>query len=279
MLEAQADVLVAARRLLQGQVDVEADREAAKRAQVSALNKAGLSLAEYRWIRTQTYAALGMSIGDFDVSQAIEDFKEGRQPASPKDVTVGPSGPEANRAYKYFNAGISSTNRTFSGLPSIATIGFGSRPVRLRSGVPRPPASTPAVARFMSRLPSSGTAPEMALRRELHGRGLRFRVNVPGLPGRPDVALTRARVAVFVDGCFWHGCPDHFVLPRTNPAYWEEKIAGNTRRDRDTDTRLQEAGWLVLRFWEHQDPASCAETVGAAVSARKAQLARPRLDQ
>ncbi|WP_026118859.1 very short patch repair endonuclease [Nocardiopsis ganjiahuensis] len=143
-------------------------------------------------------------------------------------------------------------------------------------------ASSAANRRSMRANRSRDTKPEVALRRLVHAAGLRYRVAAKPLPKMrrtADLLFRPVRVAVFVDGCFWHGCPDHFVFPKTNPAYWEEKIAGNTRRDRDTDTRLQEAGWLVLRFWEHQDPASCAETVVGAVSARKAELARPRLDQ
>lgn len=113
----------------------------------------------------------------------------------------------------------------------------------------------------MSSLRTTGTGPELALRRELHRRGLRYRVNVPDLPGRPDIALTRARIAVFVDGCFWHGCPDHAVAPRANAAWWRSKLDANVTRDRRTDERLQELGWSVIRAWEHERPSDVADVV------------------
>lgn len=116
-----------------------------------------------------------------------------------------------------------------------------------------------------------GTAPEMELRRRLHRGGLRFRIGLP-VPGRPrrtiDIAFTRARLAVFVDGCFWHGCPDHGGKPRTNAAFWEAKIAGNRTRDRETDAHLEGAGWVVLRLWEHVLPAEAVYAVRAALAAR-----------
>ncbi len=75
-----------------------------------------------------------------------------------------------------------------------------------------------------------------------------------------------AKVAVFIDGCYWHGCPEHYVAPRTNPGYWSGKVAGNIDRDRDTDRRLAEAGWTVLRFWEHESADSCALAIAATVT-------------
>jgi len=114
------------------------------------------------------------------------------------------------------------------------------------------------------------TGPEMALRRALHARGLRYRVDHP-LPfdrrRRADVVFPRARVAVFVDGCFWHGCPEHGTMPKANRAFWREKIARNRARDADTDRRLVELGWTVLRFWEHEDVERAADAVEAAVRA------------
>lgn len=117
------------------------------------------------------------------------------------------------------------------------------------------------------------TKPEVALRSELHRRGLRFRkdhpIRVEGRrPIRPDVVLTRARVAVFVDGCFWHGCPEHQVVPKSNPNYWIPKLRRNIERDREVDAALEDDGWTVLRFWEHEDPAQAAVTVALAVRAR-----------
>lgn len=113
------------------------------------------------------------------------------------------------------------------------------------------------------------TGPELALRRILHAQGLRYRVDYP-LPfdrrRRADVAFTRARVAVFVDGCFWHGCPVHGTTPRTNTAFWADKIARNRSRDDDTTSRLHAAGWSVLRFWEHEEPHHAAGSVARAVA-------------
>jgi DNA mismatch endonuclease (patch repair protein) len=119
------------------------------------------------------------------------------------------------------------------------------------------------------------TKPELLLRRLVHASGLRYRVAAKPLADMrrtADLVFRPTRVAVFVDGCFWHGCPEHFVPPKTNPGYWREKIGRNVQRDRDTDARLAEEGWLVLRFWEHQEPAECAEEVRSAVSARKRKL-------
>jgi DNA mismatch endonuclease (patch repair protein) len=119
---------------------------------------------------------------------------------------------------------------------------------------------------------SRNTLPEVALRSALHRMGLRFRVHVRPVPGvrrEADVVFTRARVALFVDGCFWHGCPQHASWPKANARWWKAKIDANRARDRDTDARLGEAGWLVVRIWEH-------EAVDEA-AARVAQLVRERL--
>ncbi|WP_262347449.1 very short patch repair endonuclease [Nocardioides dongxiaopingii] len=129
-----------------------------------------------------------------------------------------------------------------------------------------PPRERPARALSdkMSRLARSRTAPEILLRRELHRRGLRFRtqVKVPGNRRRTiDIALTRAKVAVFVDGCFWHACPDHFTQPRANADWWRWKMDGNVARDRDTDELLRAAGWQVVRVWEHEDVVIAADAV------------------
>lgn len=110
----------------------------------------------------------------------------------------------------------------------------------------------------------TGTTPELLLRRELHRRGLRFRVHHPiqGLPRRrADVVFTRWRLAVFVDGCFWHGCADHGVQPRSNSEWWQWKLQSNRARDRDTDQRLQALGWTVLRVWEHDNAVSAADRI------------------
>lgn len=109
------------------------------------------------------------------------------------------------------------------------------------------------------------TAPELAIRRELHRRGLRYRVEVKlaELPRRRmDIVFTRARLVVLVDGCFWHGCPEHGTSAKANAGYWTAKIAANQARDQDTDERLAAAGWTVLRLWEHEKPAAAADRVG-----------------
>jgi len=111
---------------------------------------------------------------------------------------------------------------------------------------------------------SRDTGPEIALRRILHSRGLRYRVDAP-LPmnrrRRSDVMFTRAQMAAFVDGCFWRGCADHATLPASNRAFWAEKIARNRQRDADTNRLMSDVGWLVLRFWEHESPESAADSV------------------
>lgn len=119
------------------------------------------------------------------------------------------------------------------------------------------------------------TAPELLLRSLVHAAGLRYRVAAKPLPKMrrtADMVFRPVKVAVFIDGCYWHGCPEHFVMPKTNRSYWEEKIGRNIQRDRDTDNRLAEAGWLVLRFWEHLEPEACAATVIKAVAARRQEV-------
>lgn len=111
---------------------------------------------------------------------------------------------------------------------------------------------------------------ELLLRSVLHRRGLRFRVDqpLPGLPRRrADLTFAGRRLVVFVDGCFWHGCPDHKTVPRSNGAWWAAKLDTNVARDRETDARLAEIGWKVLRVWEHEDPERAADLVEAAVRA------------
>lgn len=115
---------------------------------------------------------------------------------------------------------------------------------------------------------SRDTAPELALRKLLHARGLRYRVDVrpvKSLRRKADIVFTRQRICVFVDGCFWHRCPDHGTTPRTNNTYWSTKIETNARRDRETDERLADEGWTVLRFWEHDDVLAAADAVEARV--------------
>lgn len=112
------------------------------------------------------------------------------------------------------------------------------------------------------------TKPELAVRRLVHAMGLRYRVDarpLPALNRRADLVFPRARVAVFVDGCFWHGCPDHHTKARANAEYWAEKVTVNRARDEETDRLLVEAGWKVVRVWEHEDPAAAADRVAQVV--------------
>jgi DNA mismatch endonuclease (patch repair protein) len=127
--------------------------------------------------------------------------------------------------------------------------------------------------------PRRDTPCEVALRSAVHSLGLRYRVDwpLPGTRRRADLAFVRVRVAVMVDGCFWHGCPVHATQPKANATWWRAKLAGNVARDRDTDARLRRAGWLVLRFWEHQDMAVAARRVDRSVRGRLEALRRARL--
>ncbi|MCX5198390.1 very short patch repair endonuclease [Streptomyces sp. NBC_00249] len=133
-------------------------------------------------------------------------------------------------------------------------------------------ASSAARRRNMQAIRSRDTKPELVIRRLVHARGLRYRIAtrpLPGLRRTADLVFRPAKVAVFIDGCYWHGCPEHYVSPKTNPGYWSEKVARNMARDRDTDRQLEEAGWLVLRFWEHEPSDVCAAAVAAAVQDRR----------
>ncbi|MCX5271579.1 very short patch repair endonuclease [Streptomyces virginiae] len=124
--------------------------------------------------------------------------------------------------------------------------------------------SSPSVSARMSRQARRNTTPELAVRRLLHAAGLRYRlqVKVPGMPRRTiDIAFPGAKVAVFLDGCFWHGCPEHATQPKANAQWWREKLDKNMARDRETSELLAAAGWTVLRFWEHEAPEAVAARV------------------
>jgi DNA mismatch endonuclease (patch repair protein) len=104
----------------------------------------------------------------------------------------------------------------------------------------------------MQHIRSKDTAMEIVVRSELHKHGYRFRKNVLSLPGRPDIVFPKARLVVFLDSCFWHQCPYHSVLPKTNRAYWLPKLKKNKLRAKIVGKLLKKDRWTVLRFWEHQ---------------------------
>jgi DNA mismatch endonuclease (patch repair protein) len=135
-------------------------------------------------------------------------------------------------------------------------------------------------------MPTRDTKPELALRRVLHSMGLRYRVNarlpLKGVRRTGDVVFVTARVAVLVDSCWLHRCPQHYVESKSNADWWAAKIANNVRRDRDTDRRLRDQGWLVIRAWSHEDPTEVAGRVAAAVrsrvpTAKPGRLRRPEV--
>lgn len=116
----------------------------------------------------------------------------------------------------------------------------------------------------MSRTRGRDTSAELRIRKHLFAKGMRYRVDflVLTIPRRrADIAFIRPKVAVFVDGCFWHGCPKHGTWPKANSVFWKSKIETNRVRDEDTNKRLREEGWYVIRIWEHEDPAAAAERV------------------
>lgn len=132
--------------------------------------------------------------------------------------------------------------------------------------------TSPATKVRMSRQRSRDTQVELALRRILHAKGLRYRVHqrpIKGVRREADVVFGPARLAVFVDGCFWHGCPQHATWPKNNAEFWRLKIEGNRARDLDTDARLAAEGWLAVRVWEHEEPAQAADRITALVASRR----------
>jgi DNA mismatch endonuclease (patch repair protein) len=118
------------------------------------------------------------------------------------------------------------------------------------------------------------TGPELALRRAVHALGLRYYVSrrpLPGVRRTADLVFPKTKVAVFLDGCFWHGCPVHHTVAKTNGGYWAEKVATNRRRDLDTTRTLIDAGWSVVRVWEHEDPRSSAQLIADHVGRRSSR--------
>ena len=133
-----------------------------------------------------------------------------------------------------------------------------------RSRRKRPPLSSPAAGKRLIGQATRDTNPELTLRRELHARGLRYRVHLRPLHGfrrEADIVFSRKKIAVFVDGCFWHGCAAHPRSSRANANWWASKIAENRARDSDTNERLTAEGWVVVRVWEHDDAVDAARRI------------------
>lgn len=123
---------------------------------------------------------------------------------------------------------------------------------------------------------SKDTAPELALRRVLHRRGLRYRIHrapIIGLRRTVDIVFGPSRTVVEVRGCFWHGCEEHGTRPRSNAGWWEAKLDRNRRRGAETEALLRDAGWEVIVVWEHEDPVAAAERIATAVRARRSSAA------
>lgn len=137
--------------------------------------------------------------------------------------------------------------------------------------LPLAPPTTPEVRARMQHMPRRDTKPELALRRELHRRGLRYRVSARPLPGlrcQADLVFSRARTAVFVDSCLFHSCPEHLRLPKTNTDWWRQKLAWTKERDDRNNRTLRAAGWTVIRLWEHEDAVNAADRVQHIVPGR-----------
>lgn len=133
-----------------------------------------------------------------------------------------------------------------------------------------PAASSTAARNRMRATKRRDTKPELALRRELHRRGRRYfvdRAPLPGMRRRADLLFPRQKIAVYVDGCFWHGCPAHGTIPKSNTAWWRAKLEANQARDRDTDQRLHSAGWTSVRVWEHLPSEQGADIVESQLEA------------
>jgi DNA mismatch endonuclease (patch repair protein) len=124
---------------------------------------------------------------------------------------------------------------------------------------------------------SRDTSRELAVRRALHTMGLRYRVNarpLPELRRTADIVFRPAKIAIFIDGCFWHGCPEHYTAPASHVEYWFEKIICNQARDRETDAALEEAKWLSLRFWEHIEVEEATNVIATHVQSRQPMTAK-----
>ena len=138
---------------------------------------------------------------------------------------------------------------------------------------------TAGVRRRMMATKRRDTPGELLIRKTLHRKGLRYAIDTPALGSsrrRADIVFRGSRVAVFVDGCFWHSCPKHRTQPRKNAAWWKAKLAENVRRDRDTDRELRSAGWVVIRVWAHEDPGRAAMRIQRVVTERRPKPKRDR---
>lgn len=152
--------------------------------------------------------------------------------------------------------------------PLPGTLVVGADSLEMRSwGMPEP--RDGHIRDRMRSQKTSGTKPETAVRSLLHGMGLRYRVDYrpePDVRTRPDIVFTRRRVAIYVDGCFWHGCPDHFIPPKNNEEWWAAKIWSNKSRDAKHRAALRDRGWTVAAYWEHESPQAIAEAVRIMVA-------------
>jgi len=121
---------------------------------------------------------------------------------------------------------------------------------RLETGIHMKLRTTKSRSAVMARILSRNTKPELAVRRELWRLGVRYRIHDARVPGRPDLVHGPSRIAVFIDGCFWHGCRKHYAAPRNNAAYWRAKVSYNRNRRRNVLRALRQRGWSPMRFWE-----------------------------
>ena len=124
------------------------------------------------------------------------------------------------------------------------------------------------VSERMKRKPTKDSKPELRLRKAIYGLGFRYRLHRKDLPGKPDIAFGPAKVAVFVDGCFWHNCPEHGTIPKNNREWWLEKFQRNRERDTLKDEQLKEMGWLPVHVWEHEDPDTAARNIKKLIKER-----------
>ena len=157
---------------------------------------------------------------------------------------------------------------TERGLTDLASEPDQPHPTALKGRTTGSWATSAAVRAVMRANRGRDTRPERALRTAAHALGLRYRVStrpLPQLRRTADLVFFRAKVAVFLDGCFWHGCPEHLRPAKINESFWITKITENQQRDQDTDHRLTEAGWTVIRVWEHEDPVDAAQRIASAV--------------